>query len=256
VFRPLRISFGVLIVSFLMAPLLAILPLAFTSSVFLNYPISSYSMRWFEDLATSDAWSRSIVNSLIIGSSTAVLATVIGTLAAMGLRRRPPLANMIRTFFMVPIVAPAVVLGVGMQILFVRLELANSYVGVVVAHTVLALPFVIVAVSASLQGIDARIEYAAASLGASPLAVFRRMTLPLATPGIVSGAIFAFATSFDEVVLTLFVAGPNQRTLARQMFSTIRENISPSIAAAAFVIIAGTLLIAASLGALRKATAT
>jgi putative spermidine/putrescine transport system permease protein len=253
-FRPLRASFGTLVVLFLVAPLLAILPLAFTSSVFLTYPIPSYSVRWFEELAISEIWRRSIANSLIIGSSTALLATVIGTLAALGLRRNPPLSNIVRAFFMVPIVAPAVVLGVGMQILFVRLGLANTYVGVVVAHTVLALPFVIVGVTASLQGIDASIEYAAASLGASPLLVFWRMTVPLALPGIISGAVFAFATSFDEVVLTLFVAGPNQRTLARQMFSTIRENISPSIAAAAFVIVVGTLAIAMLVGAFRKAT--
>jgi putative spermidine/putrescine transport system permease protein len=141
-------------------------------------------------------------------------------------------------------VVPAVVLGVGMQVFFVQIGFANTYAGVICAHTVVAVPFVVVSVSASLAGIDRRVERAALSLGASPFTVFRRVTFPLALPGILSGAVFAFATSLDEVVLTLFVAGPNQRTLARQMFSTIRENISPAIAAAAFLFIVGTLLVA------------
>jgi putative spermidine/putrescine transport system permease protein len=143
------------------------------------------------------------------------------------------------------------VLGVGMQTLFVRFGLANTYLGVIVAHTVISVPFVFVSVSAALGGIDRKIEYAALSLGAAPRTVFRRITLPLALPGILSGAAFAFATSLDEVVLTLFVAGPNQRTLARQMFSTMRENISPAIAAATYVIIVGTLAFAAG-GALAR----
>jgi putative spermidine/putrescine transport system permease protein len=128
--------------------------------------------------------------------------------------------------------------------MFARYALTNTYLGVIIAHTVVAVPFVVVNVLAVLQGIDRRLEQAAASLGAAPVTVLKQVTLPLALPGIVSGAVFAFATSLDEVVLTLFVAGPNQRTLARQMFSTIRENISPAIAAAAFVFIVGTVLIA------------
>jgi putative spermidine/putrescine transport system permease protein len=151
-------------------------------------------------------------------------------------------------------VVPAVVLGVGMQVFFVHLGLANSYAGVIAAHSVVAVPFVVVSVTASLAGIDRRVERAAASLGASPFTVFTRVTLPLALPGILSGAVFAFATSLDEVVLTLFVAGPNQRTLARQMFSSIRENISPAIAAAAFLFIVGTLLIAAIAMLVRRRT--
>lgn len=249
----IKALFGAIVVLFLLSPLLVILPLAFTSSVFLNYPIPSLSTRWFEELATSDIWRRSIGNSLIIGSGATILSVILGTLAALGLRRQPRFGGIIRATFLLPMVVPAVVLGVGMQILFVRLSIEDSYLGVIVAHAVLALPFALVSVSASIDGIDEKIERAAASLGASPLVVFRRVTLPLAAPGIVSGAVLAFATSLDEVVLTLFVAGPNQRTLARQMFSTIRENISPAIAAAAFVIIVGTLVLVATSGAVRKA---
>lgn len=244
-FKGAKFIFGAAVVTFLLAPLLAILPLGFTSSVFLTYPIPAYSTRWFEELVTADAWRRAIVNSLIIGSGTTVLATVLGTAASLGLRNRNILfLGAVKTLFLLPMVVPAVVLGVGMQVLFVRLGIANTYIGVIVAHSVVAIPFVVVSVTGALAGIDRRVELAAESLGASPLTVFRRVTLPLAMPGVLSGAVLAFATSLDEVVLTLFVAGPNQRTLARQMFSTIRENISPAIAAAAFIFIVGTIAFA------------
>jgi putative spermidine/putrescine transport system permease protein len=251
-FRAVQALFGVAIVAFLLMPIIAILPLAFTSSVFLTYPIEEYSVRWFTELATADVWRLSIMNSLIIGLGATLLSTVLGTLAALGMRSEAlPLANLLRTVFLLPMVVPAVVLGVGMQMLFVKFGLASTYPGVVVAHTVLCIPFVIVSVSASLQGIDRAVEKAASSLGAPPITVFRRVTFPLALPGIISGAVFAFATSLDEVVITLFVAGPNQRTLARQMFSSIRENISPTVVAAALLLIVGTLCLAGLAAALR-----
>lgn len=237
-FGAVRLAFAALVVAFLLLPLVAILPLAFTDSVFLTYPMSGPSLRWFDTLATSDAWKRSIVNSLIIGSGATVLSTVVGTLAALGLRRElVPFSGVLRSIFLLPMVVPAVVLGVGMQILYARMGLASSYLGVIVAHAVLCVPFVLVNVSSSLASIDPALEKAASSLGATPTAVFRNVTLPLAMPGILTGAVFAFATSLDEVVITLFVAGPNQTTMARQMFASLRENISPAIAAAAFVII-------------------
>ena len=164
-------------------------------------------------------------------------------MAALGLRNKGIfLAGPIRILFVLPMVVPAVVLGVGMQLLFTRLGIANTYFGVIVAHTIIAIPLVLISVSGALAGIDRRVELAAESLGAGPATVLRKVTLPLAGPGIISGAVLAFATSLDEVVLTMFVAGPNQRTLARQMFSTIRENISPTIASAAFIFIIATIL--------------
>ena len=247
-------TFGILVIFFLMAPLFAILPLGFTDSIFLNYPIPGYSLRWLSELFTADAWRRSIVNSLIIGFGTTVLSTVLGTVAALGLRGTSMslIFGFFRTVFLLPMVVPAVVLGVGMQLIFAQYGLANTFLGVIVAHSVISIPFVLVNVSAALQGIDRRLEDAAASMGASPSVVLRDVTLPLAMPGIVTGAVFAFATSLDEVVLTLFVAGPNQRTVARQMFSTIRENISPAIAAAAFLFIAGTISLAVVVLLVRK----
>jgi putative spermidine/putrescine transport system permease protein len=251
-FRTAQALFGILVVGFLLLPIAAILPLAFTSSIFLTYPIPAWSLRWFTELATAEAWRLSIVNSLIIGSGATLLATVLGTLAALGLRANAlPFGNLLKTVFLLPMVVPAVVLGVGMQMLFVKLGLASTYPGVIIAHAVLCVPFVIVSVSSSLAGIDTAVEKAASSLGAAPATVFRRVTLPLALPGIVSGAVFAFATSLDEVVITLFVAGPNQRTLARQMFSSIRENISPTVVAAALLLILGTLCLAGLAALLR-----
>lgn len=245
--------FASLMVFFLIAPLIVILPLAFTSSAFLSYPIPSFSTRWFEELVVNAVWSRSIVNSIIIAGATTVLATILGTLAALGLRSHDlGLKSQIRTLFLLPMVVPAVVLGVGMQALFVQFGMNSTYMSVIFAHTVIAMPFVVISVSGALTGIDRRVERAAESLGAPPAKVFRLVTLPLALPGVLSGAALAFATSLDEVVLTLFVAGPNQRTLARQMFSTLRENISPAIAAAAFIIIVGTVLIALVLVLLRN----
>lgn len=248
--------FGVAAALFLLLPIVAILPLAFTSSIFLNYPIPGYSLRWFQELGEIAHWRNSIVNSLIIGSGATLLSGVLGTLAALGLRGRGiPFPNLLRTVFLLPMVVPAVVLGVGLQISLAQIGLASSYLGVIFSHAVLCVPFVIVSVSTALQGINPSVERAAASLGASPTRVFRRVTMPLAMPGIVTGAVFAFATSLDEVVLTLFVAGPNQRTLARQMFSSIRENISPAVAAAALLLIVGTLLLALLAAYTRRRTA-
>lgn len=250
--RALQIAFGLGVMFFLLAPIVAILPLAFNSSIFLNYPIETFSSRWFAELQANDVWRRSIINSLVIGSGATVVATVLGTLAALGLRgSRLPFTNAIRATFLMPMVVPAVVLGVGMQMLYARLGLASSYLGVIVAHSVLCIPFVIVSVSGSLNAMDPWLERAASSLGAPPFRVFQRVTLPMIMPGMLTGAVFAFATSLDEVVLTLFVAGPNQRTLARQMFASIRENISPAVAAAAFLMIVGTLCVAGLVGFLR-----
>jgi len=250
----IKILFGLLMVFFLIAPLVAILPLSLTSSIFLEFPIPSLSLRWFEELVNANVWRLSIINSLIIGSGTTLLATLLGTLAALGLRGTGAsvLFACCRTLFLLPMVVPAVVLGVGMQLMFVRYGLVNSHLGVIIAHTVVAVPFVLVNVSATLAGVDPILERAASSLGAPPPVTLVKVTLPLALPGIISGAVFAFATSLDEVVLTLFVAGPGQRTLARQMFSSLKENISPAIAAAAALFIIGTITLALILNLMRK----
>ncbi|ASP83105.1 ABC transporter permease [Sinorhizobium meliloti] len=244
--RYLKLLFGTVVISFLIVPLLAILPLAFTSGTFLNYPMQGLSFRWFEQLWISDHWQRAIINTLVIGLASSALATVLGVLASLGLRRRRGVFyNLLQLVFLLPMVAPIVVLGVGMQILFAQLELTNTFAGVIIAHTVISLPFVLISVSSSLAAVDSRLERAAASLGASPVTVFRFVTLPLIRPGIQAGAIFAFATSLDEVVLVLFVGGTNQRTLAREMYAQLRDNVTPVIASASFLFIVGTICLAA-----------
>ena len=240
-----KIAFGVAMVVFLLAPLFVILPLAFTSSTIISYPISGFSMRWFTELVTMKVWQRAVFNSIIIGLGVMLLATFLGTLAALAMRgRHTALFTGLRTIFLIPMVIPIVILGIGMQLIFVRMGFQDTHIAVILAHTLLAIPFVIINVSNSFASIDPAYERAAASLGASPFVVFRKITFPLSLPGILTGAVFAFGISFDEVVLTLFVAGPGQRTLAREMFSMLRENVSPAIAAVAFVFIVGTIILA------------
>ena len=163
---------------------------------------------------------------------------MLGTLAAVGLARvsfagKGPLMSLL----IAPMVVPIVVVGVSTYLFFAPLGLADSYVGLIMVHAALGAPFVLTTVLATLQGFDRNLVRASLSLGADPVMTFFRVTLPLIAPGVISGALFAFATSFDEVVVTVFLAGPDQVTLPRQMFIGIRENITPTIAAAATLLV-------------------
>ena len=240
--RLTQIAVAALVVTFLVGPQLAILPLAFNDSLTLSYPVTEYSLRWFRDMADNPVWRQAVVNSIIIGLSSAAVATIVGTAAALGLRDRHGLYyRLLRGLFVLPMVVPIVLLGVGMQIAFAPFGLTNGYAGVILGHAVISVPFVIASVSSALAGINPLLERAAASLGARPVATFGFVTAPLALPGILTGFVFAFAISLDEVILTLFLAGPNQRTVAREIFSQLRDNLSPTIAAVAFVIIVATI---------------
>ena len=225
---------GTLGLLFLALPVLTIVPLSFSSGSFLTYPLPGFSLRWYQDFLASPLWTGALRNSLVVGACTTVLATSIGTVAALGLNdSRLPFRGAIMALILSPMIVPVVVLGVGVSFLFSALGLANSFTGLVIAHTTLAVPFVVITVSAALATLDPSLARAAASLGAPPLTVFRRITLPIVAPGLLSGAIFAFATSFDEVVMALFISGPAQMTLPKQMFLSIRETISPTLLAAA-----------------------
>jgi putative spermidine/putrescine transport system permease protein len=231
-------SFNMLALLFLVLPILVIIPLSFSDSSFLSYPVPGYSLRWYENLLQSDAWIRAAKNSFIVAPLAALIATILGTLAAMGLNKAEfPGKGLLMAILISPMVVPAVVVGVGVYIFFAQIGLADSYTGLILVHAALGAPFVVTTVSATLQGFNHNLVRASQSLGASPLTTFFRITLPVIAPGLISGALFAFATSFDEVVITLFVAGPNQSTLPRQMFTGIRENISPTIAALATILI-------------------
>jgi putative spermidine/putrescine transport system permease protein len=243
-FYSLRILCG-LILLFLILPVLVIIPLSFNSGSFLVYPLQGFSLHWYQDFFASAEWMRALKNSIIV-------AMVFGTLAAIGLTRGNfPGKALVMALVISPMVVPVVIIGVASYLFFAPLGLGNSFFSLIVVHAVLGVPFVIITVSATLQGFNHNLIRAAASLGASPLTAFRRVTLPLIAPGVISGALFAFATSFDEVVVTLFLAGPEQATLPRQMFSGIRENLSPTIAAAATLLIAFSVLLLLTLEWLR-----
>ncbi|MFA5538667.1 MAG: ABC transporter permease [Gemmobacter sp.] len=244
------IVFCALVFLFLVAPLAAIIPLSFNSSTFLTYPLSGVSLRWYEIFFSSTAWQLSIRNTFIVGTAAALLATTLGTLAALGMSRPNfPWRGVVMALVVSPMVVPFVITALGMFFFFSRVGLTNSLAGLIVAHTALGVPFVVITVSATLQGFDRNLPRAAASLGGRPFYVFRRVTLPVIAPGVTVGALFAFVTSFDEVVVAVFLVGPRQRTLPRQMFSGIRENIDPTIAAAAtfMMVISVFLLIAVEL---------
>ncbi|HEY0844941.1 MAG TPA: ABC transporter permease [Noviherbaspirillum sp.] len=223
---------------FLMLPVVVIIPLSFADSTFLSYPIPGFSLRWYQELFESEEWIRATKNSFIVAPAATALATILGTLAAVGLNK----ANfrgkaLVMAVLISPMVVPVVVVGVGVYIFFAKIGLSETYVGLILAHAALGAPFVVTTVSATLQGFNHNLVRASLSLGASPLRTFFKITLPVIAPGLISGALFAFAVSFDEVVITLFVAGPSQSTLPRQMFAGIRENISPAIAALATILI-------------------
>lgn len=228
----------VLTLLYLILPVMAIVPLSFSSSTFLVYPIPGWSLRWYQNLVASSEWRMAAKNSFIVAPSATVVATVLGTLAAIGLTK----ANfrgkgLLMAILISPMIVPVVVVGVGMYLFFAPLGLANTYIGLILAHASLGVPFVVTTVAATLQGFNYNLVRASLSLGANPVKTFFRITLPVIAPGVISGALFAFATSFDEVVVTLFLAGANQTTLPRQMFTGIRENISPTIAALATILI-------------------
>ncbi|MCQ4348951.1 ABC transporter permease [Pseudomonas stutzeri] len=247
----LRLLCG-LILLFLILPVLVIVPLSFNSGTFLVYPLQGFSLRWYEEFFTSSDWLRALKNSLIIAPAATVLAMVFGTLASIGLTRGEFRGKaLLMSILISPMVVPVVIVAVASYLFFAPLGLGNSYLSLILVHAVLGVPFVIITVTATLQGFNHNLVRAAANLGASPLTAFRRVTLPLIAPGVISGALFAFATSFDEVVVTLFLAGPEQATLPRQMFSGIRENLSPTIAAAATLLIGFSVLLLLTLEWLR-----
>ena len=242
-----------LVALFLIAPLLAILPLSVSDGQFLVYPIRGVSLRWFETFFASERWALAIRNSFAIGATAASIATVLGTLAAIGLAR----ANFrgkkfVTAVLLSPLIVPIVIYAVGLYFFFARMGLTQTYTGIVLAHAALGSPFVVVTVGAALANFDHTLMRAASGLGASPLVAFRRVMLPIVLPGVLTGALFAFAASFDEVVTVIFLAAPQQRTIPREMFSGIRENISPVIAAASVVMIVTAVLLVATVEWLRR----
>ena len=236
---------------FLTAPILVIVPLSFNVEPYftftegmLSLDPQAYSLRWYRTVAEDPEWLRALANSLVIGFAATALATALGTLAALGLANPAmPGRSLAMSLLISPMVTPVIISAAGMFFFYSDLGLAQTYPGLILAHTALGTPFVVITVTATLAGFDPNLTRAAASLGAGPVRTFRRVQLPLIAPGVISGALFAFATSFDEVVTVLFIGGLDQRTIPRQMWSGIREQISPAILAVATLLIAFALLL-------------
>ena len=236
---------------FLTAPILVIVPLSFNVEPYftftegmLSLDPQAYSLRWYRTVAEDPQWLRALANSLVIGFAATALATALGTLAALGLSNPAmPGRSLAMSLLISPMVTPVIISAAGMFFFYSALGLAQTYPGLILAHTALGTPFVVIPVTATLSGFDPNLTRAAASLGAGPVGTFRRVQLPLIAPGVISGALFAFATSFDEVVTVLFIGGLDQRTIPRQMWAGIREQISPAILAVATLLIAFALLL-------------
>ena len=246
-------TFAGAVLLFLIAPIVVIVPLSFSAGSLLHFPLPGLSLRWYEDFFTSELWLPALKNSLIVGIGATLIATTLGTLAAFGFwRARFPGRRLLFAVLLSPLVVPVVIVAVGVYFAFARVGLTDGYLGLMLAHAALGAPFVLVTVLSTLSGFDRNLLSAAASLGAPPWLAFRKVALPIIFPGVFSGALFAFATSFDEVVVALLLTGPGERTLPRQMFAGINDNISLTITAAGtlLVLLACLLLVAAE--ALRR----
>ncbi|MDX5383583.1 MAG: ABC transporter permease [Rhodobacterales bacterium] len=269
-----------LVFLFLIAPILIVIPLSFNIEPYFTFTErmlaldpEGYSLRWYDTLLTfgmqapdaardaswwADAWAnahwiKTTKNSIIIGVFSTLLATVLGTLAALGLSRpEMPFRSAIMAVLISPMIVPLIITATGLFFFYSMTGLAGSYVGIILAHATLGIPFVIITVTATLVGFDHSLTRAAASLGASPSTSFFRITMPLILPGIVSGALFAFVTSFDEVVVVLFVAAHDQQTIPRQMWNGIREQISPAILSVATILVIVSIALLTTVELLRR----
>jgi putative spermidine/putrescine transport system permease protein len=254
-----------LILIFLIVPIIIVVPLSFNAEPYftftpgmLSFDPEAYSLRWYEDIlrngmAAPDAphswawftdlwnnaqWIRAMRNSFFIGISATIIATILGTLAALGLSRREmPYRALITSILISPMIVPVIITATGMFFFYASVGLASTYLGVILAHAALGIPFVIITVTATLTGFDQSLIRAANNLGADQTTTFFKVIMPLILPGMISGALFAFVTSFDEVVVVLFLADIEQRTIPRQMWSGIREQISPTILAVATILV-------------------
>jgi putative spermidine/putrescine transport system permease protein len=274
---------------FLISPILVVIPLSFNAEPYftfteamLRFDPAGYSMRWYDALLTlgmlapdgirdgawwtdmweNSTWVRAAKNSIIVGFWSTILATVLGTLAALGLSRpEMPYRRTVMAILISPMIVPIIIIATGLFFFYSNPcsilgfqcgRLTSTYLGVILAHTTLGIPFVIITVTATLSGFDQSLIRASASLGASPSRTFFKVIMPLILPGVVSGALFAFVTSFDEVVAVLFIAGPDQQTIPRQMWNGIREAISPAILAVATILVVISIALLATVELLRR----
>ena len=246
-FNPGKLILGLtclLIAIWLVAPTLVVIPMSFAEKKSLAFPPTGFSLQWYQNFFTNPQWFDSFIVSAKVAAMVAVVATVIGTMAAIGIERlKGRTGGLIRAVLITPMIVPGVVLAVGIYAVYLDAQLVGTWAGYVFAHTLLAIPFVVIAVGANLAVFDTRLETAAASLGASRLATFFSVTLPLILPGILSGALFAFVTSFDEVIVSLFITSPQLKTLPVQIFSSMTRDADPTVAAVGSLIFMATSVI-------------
>lgn len=224
--------FVALVALYLVLPTLVIIPMSFNGSSTLGVFNADWTAEWYQNLVTDPAWGRAASTSLQVAIGTTILSTALGTAAAMGVQRLPERVRLVVLGLLLsPLIIPPVIIGIGLYVLYLRWYLDGTVPGLVAAHTILSVPFVVVTVSASLTQIDPVYERAAASLGASPWVRFRRVLLPMMAPGIFGGALFAFVSSWDEVVISIFVTNAGTRTLPVLMWSQVRTQVTPTLAA-------------------------
>jgi putative spermidine/putrescine transport system permease protein len=238
---------------FLALPILVVMVVSFSSATYLTFPPPAFGLRWYGAYFGSGDWLRSTWLSSWVAAAVVVLATSLGTLAALGIARMPKALRVVASALILsPLIVPLIVVAIGIYYAFARYGLVGSPAGLILAHTCIAVPFVVTSVSASLAGIDPRLEQAALSLGATPSGTFFQITLPLIRPGVLVGALFAFITSFDELVVALFISGSGAVTLPRRMWDDLLFQIEPTIAAVSTLTIALTVLLMVCAHLLRK----
>lgn len=242
-----------LVLLYLVFPVFVVAPVSFSSAKYLQFPPPGWSLQWYENYFNRPGWVPATVLSVQVALATAALATTLGTAASLGLvRGRFPGRNAVNSFIVSPLVVPGIIVAIGVYFFYAQARLVGNPLGLVLAHTALALPFVVTNVSATLHGFDERLEYAAMNLGANRWQTFRRVTLPIIRPGVFAGALFAFITSFDELIVALFVSGSGAVTLPRKMWDSLRQEIDPTIAAVSTVLIVLSVLILLAAELLRQ----
>ncbi|WP_108663592.1 ABC transporter permease [Acuticoccus kandeliae] len=251
-----------LIFFFLVAPIIVIIPLSFNATPYFTFTTEmltlnpdGYSLRWYDDLLSSDEWISSIQNSFFIATTSTVISTTLGTLAALGLSRREmPARAAITAFLISPMIVPLIITAAALFSFYARANLSQTYFSIIMSHVVLGAPFVVITVTAALSGFDNQLIRASQSLGANQATTFFKVILPLLLPGIIAGGLFAFITSLDEVVVVLFLAGPEQTPMTVRMFSGLREEISPTILALASILVALSIALLTTMELLRRRT--
>ncbi len=232
---------SVLVLAFLVLPTLIVVPMSFSGSQYLEFPPRTWSLRWYETYISSHTWMSATATSLKAGALTALLATPIGTLAAYGLfLSRFRFSGLVHLVLLTPIIVPVILVGIAVFYAYVQLKLVNSLLGIVLAHTMLATPIVMMIVTSALKSFDLNQERVARSLGASRVQAFVMVTMPQIRFSLVTAAVLSFLTSFDEVIVAMFISGGDNATLTRAMFAALRDQIDPTIAAISTIMIVVT----------------